>query len=137
MRALHDFALLCAYLAHLPLADTTYLDYYTNAARYLGLLDKRKENGTPLYSISENGRSILNKDYKGRQLAFCRVILSHKVFNMTLKQSLDKGEVPSPDEIVGFMKRSNLYRIGSDETYERRSLTIRSWINWILSLINE
>ncbi|MBR2585973.1 MAG: hypothetical protein IKE64_11165 [Thermoguttaceae bacterium] len=117
--------------------DARQTDYYTNAARYLGLLDKRKENGTPLYSISENGRSILNKDYKGRQLAFCRVILSHKVFNMTLKQSLDKGEVPSPDEIVGFMKRSNLYRIGSDETYERRSLTIRSWINWILSLINE
>ena len=117
--------------------DARQTNYYTDAARYLGLLDRRKETGTPLYSISDSGRHILKLGFKQRQLAYCKTILSHKAFNITLKQYFRNGVMPSTDEIVEIMKQSNLYHIESDSTYIRRSSIIKGWVNWIISLINE
>lgn len=117
--------------------DVRQTNYYTDAARYLSLLDKRTENGTPLYSISETGRRILNLGYKQRQLAFCGLILSHKAFNLTLKQYFQTGTMPSTNDIVSIMKQSDLYQIESEKTYGRRSSTIKGWIKWIVSLNNE
>lgn len=117
--------------------DARQTNYYTDAARYLGLLDRRKETGTPLYSISDSGRHILKLGFKQRQLAYCKTILSHKAFNITLKQYFRNGVMPSTDEIVEIMKQSNLYHIESDSTYIRRSSSIKGWVNWIISLINE
>lgn len=117
--------------------DVRQTNYYTAAALYLGLLNKRKEGGTPLYTISEKGRHILNLGFKQRQLAYCGIILSHKAFNLTLKQYLKNGVMPSTGEIVDIMKHSKLYKVGSDSTFERRSSSIKGWINWIISLINE
>lgn len=117
--------------------DARQTNYYTDAARYLGLVNKRKENGTPLYSISEEGKRILNLGFKQRQLAYCGIILSHKAFNMTLRQYLNNGVMPSTDDIVGIMKQSNLYKVESESTFVRRSSSVKGWINWIISLINE
>lgn len=117
--------------------DARQTNYYTDAARYLGLLDRRKETGTPLYSISDSGRHILKLGFKQRQLAYCKTILSHKAFNITLKQYFRNGVMPSTDEIVEIMKQSNLYHIESDSTYIRRSSSIKGWVNWIISLLNE
>ena len=112
------------------------ISYYTNAPRYLGLFDKKTSDGEVLYSISEQGRKILNLSFKQRQLEFCRLILSHKIFNDILQLYLQKGVMPSNDEIIDIMKISNLYHVEGQETFIRRASTIRSWINWIISLIN-
>ena len=117
--------------------DARQTNYYTDAARYLGLLNKRKKNGITLYSISETGRRILNLSFKQRQLAYCDFILSHKAFNLALRQYLKNGVMPSTDEIINIMKQSELYKVESDSTFLRRSSSIRGWINWIISLINE
>lgn len=117
--------------------DARQTNYYTDAARYLGLLNKRKENGTPLYSISKTGCHVLRLGFKKRQLAYCGLILSHKAFNMTLKQYLQSGVMPSTNEIINIMKQSDLYQVGSESTFIRRSSSIKGWINWIISLINE
>lgn len=45
--------------------------------------------------------------------------------------------MPSNSEIIQFMKQSNLYKVESDSTFERRASTVRSWIEWIVCLINE
>ena len=42
--------------------------------------------------------------------------------------------MPNKEKIVEIMKASNLYRISSDSTFERRAQTVSSWINWILEL---
>ena len=76
-------------------------------------------------------------NYKKRQLAFCELILSHKVFNDVLQLYLSQGVMPDKGEIVGLMKRSQLYKVKSDETFERRANTIKNWIDWIVGLINE
>ena len=117
--------------------DVRQTNYYTDAARYLGLLEKKKDDSRPIYKLSAEGRRTLKLSFKERQLAYCNHVLSHKVFNDTLRMYFDTGSMPSTSEIVQIMKQSNLYNIGSESTFERRSSTIKGWVNWIVSLINE
>ena len=113
--------------------DSRQTNYYIDAARYLGLVEKKNLQ----YSLSELGEKILSYNFKNRQLAYCKCILSHKAFYETLKKYFDYGVMPNKNEIVQIMKKSNLHNIKSDETFERRSSTIKSWVNWIVGLINE
>lgn len=75
--------------------------------------------------------------YKQRQLAFCGAVLSHSAFADTLKSYFETGVMPQKNDIVQIMRRSNLYNVNSDSTYERRSSTIKGWVNWIVGLIND
>ena len=117
--------------------DARQTNYYTDAARYLGLLEKKKDSSTPFYSLSDKGKRILGLNFKQRQLAYCDCILSHKAFADTLSRYFESGSMPSTGEIVGIMKQSNLYNVSSDSTFERRSSTIKGWLNWIVGLVNE
>lgn len=113
--------------------DIRQTNYYTDAARYLGLVNKKREGIRPIYSLSDFGRRIMKLNYKQRQLALCKCILEHEVFYeiFLLYQS---GSVPDRNKIVRIMKRSKLYRIESESTYVRRASTISGWINWMLDL---
>ena len=117
--------------------DVRQTNYYTDAARYLGLLIKRKAGVSPVYSLSDAGRRILRLNFKQRQLAYCGCILSHKAFADTLREYLEKGRMPTVEAIVRIMKQSDLYNVGSDSTFERRSFTIKGWLNWTVGLISE
>ena len=112
--------------------DSRQADYYANAGRYLGLIDK---NGKSLYSLSDNGKRILSMNYKNRQLAFCECILSHKIFHETLMLYFKTGQLPKTTSITEIMKHSGLHAVDSEETFKRRAGTIRSWLNWIADLI--
>ena len=75
--------------------DIRQTNYYTDAARYLGLLEKHYEDGRkPMYSLSASGKRIMNLNYKQRQLAFCEVILQHRVFKETFNYCMQKGAMP-------------------------------------------
>lgn len=115
--------------------DHRQTDYYSNAAKYLGLVEVRSENQQIGCSLSENGIRIFNLPIIERQLEFVKLILSHSVFKNTLKLYFEKGDVPTKDEIVEIMRNAQLYKINSEHTYKRRASTIISWINWILGLI--
>lgn len=117
--------------------DARQTNYYTDAARYLGLLEKARKNKVIKYSLTPLGKKILNMCFKKRQLALCELILSHKVFNDVLQLYFSHGVMPEKCEIVGLMKRSKLYNVNSDETFGRRASTIKNWIDWIVGLINE
>ncbi len=117
--------------------DARQTNYYTDAARYLGLLEKARKNKVIKYALTPSGKKILNMCFKKRQLALCELILSHKVFNDVLKLYFSHGVMPEKCEIVGLMKESKLYNVNSDETFGRRSSTIKNWIDWIVGLINE
>lgn len=116
--------------------DARQTNYYTDAARYLGLLNKRNESRTPVYRLSETGEKILALNFKQRQLAYCNCILSHKVFRDTFRKRLASGNMPPSNEIIQIMKASSLYKVERDSTFERRSSTIKGWLNWILGLIH-
>lgn len=118
--------------------DVRQTNYYTDAGRYLGLIDKgRDEDNNILFQLSEKGHRIMNLAYRERQLAIVSQILEHKPFRETLKLRLQNGVMPDKNTIVRIMKNSNLYNIGAESTYFRRSSTIIGWTNWILSIIDD
>lgn len=117
--------------------DVRETNYYTDAARYLGLLEKSREKGIPIYTLSNTGKQILNLSFKQRQLALCSRILSHKVFRNALKRYFETGRIPTVRETTEIMKGAQLYHVESESTFIRRSSTVRGWLGWILGLVNE
>lgn len=112
-------------------------NYYTDAGRYLGLIDKKQESGEIIYFLTESGQKLFNLSIIDRQQKFIELILSHLAFNKALNFYFKKSEAPNKDEIVEIMKESDLYNVESESTYKRRSSTISSWINWILDQVEE
>ena len=115
--------------------DPRQADYYTNAGIYLGLINK-KSNSQLMYSLSSKGKKIIRQKHRDRQLSLAKLILEHEVFNKSFKLYLKKGESPNKKEITNLMKESYVHNVKSDITLMRRSSTVISWTNWILSLVN-
>lgn len=115
--------------------DVRQTNYYTDAARYLGLAEKVTNGREPRYKLTEKGRGILSMGYKQRQLAFSRCILEHVVFAEMLRVFFVSGVIPNKQKTVQIMRQSGLKDINSDSTYVRRASTIRRWTGWIVSLI--
>lgn len=119
--------------------DARQTDYYSNAGKYLGLLDTGKDSlsGQIGCYLTNKGKQIFNTNLIDRQKEFVKIIISHSAFKQTLKLYLENGEMPSKNEIVEVMKRSKLHKVGSDTTYFRRASTITGWTNWIMNQIEE
>lgn len=115
--------------------DHRQTDYYSNAARYLGLVEIVRVNQQIGCTLTRNGSRIFYLPIIERQLEFVKLILEHTAFHNTLKLYFDKGDVPTKSEVVEIMKNAKLYNIDSEQTYKRRASTVISWINWILEQI--
>lgn len=108
-------------------------DYYTNANKYLWLVEEAKKWSvklTPLW------KEIITLPRKNRNLRLIKLILSHKVFKDIYKVYSKSWKI-STDDAVKIMKKCKLYKIDSDVTYKRRASTIKLWCWWIDSIINE
>lgn len=112
-------------------------NYYGNAGKYLQLLERTQLNDSISWFLTDKGRKILKLSIVDRQIEFVKLILSHAVFNDVLKAYLKNGQVPTKQEIVPIMRSHNLWNISAETTYQRRSSTIISWIDWIISLVEE
>lgn len=108
--------------------------YYTNAVQYLGLVKKYKKEKTSFYTLTAYGRNTLNLNYRQRQLEFCKAILQHPVFHKVFWLAMQTKTIPDKKTIVQIMQQSDLYRIESLDTFDRRSSTVRGWIKWMLGL---
>lgn len=117
--------------------DSRQTDYYSNAGKYLGLVEIGRENGQIVCFLTEKGKRIFSLSIIERQSEFVKLILSHSTFKQTIKLYLDQSEMPNKETIVEVMKRSKLHKIGSKETYFRRASTITGWVNWIINQIEE
>lgn len=119
--------------------DTRQTDYYSNAGKYLGLIEIGRDsliNQTGCF-LTKKGKQVFNLNLIDRQKEFVKLIVSHKVFKEVLKLFLDKGEMPEKNIIVEIMKRCKLHNINSNTTYFRRASTIAGWINWIINQTEE
>lgn len=114
--------------------DPRQTNYYTDAGRYLGLIDKQKDDGKIVFSLSEQGQRIVRSKYKARQLRLVEAVIRHRVFNETLRLYLKGGEMPRVSDIVEIMKKFGLYKVKAESTFRRRASTVISWISWILEL---
>ena len=111
--------------------------YYSDAAIYLGLIERTRQNKMSVYQLSERGVKLFDLSIKNRELELIELILAYGIFHKTLKLYFKQGDVPSKKEIIEIMCDADLHRVKSIETYERRSSTVLCWIKWIVSLIEE
>ena len=95
-------------------------DYYFNACRYLGL--------------AESGRRLLKLPYRARQLEYVRLILEHPIFHDLFEAALQIGDVPDKEYVA---KKMREYQVCGENLIVRRSSSVRAWLYWILTLVNE
>lgn len=114
--------------------DPRQTNYYTDAGRYLGLIDKRREKDGVKFFLSPKGKNIFNLRYRERQLKYVELILQHKAFRECFKECLISSEIPTRNEVVKIMEKSEVYRVESYNTYKRRASTVTGWVNWIIEL---
>lgn len=119
--------------------DARQTDYYSNAGKYLGLIEIGKDSvsGQIGCYLTNLGKQVFNLNLFDRQKEFVKLIVSHSAFKQTLKSYLENGEMPSREVIVEIMRKSKLYNINSTSTYFRRASTIVGWTNWIMNQIEE
>jgi hypothetical protein len=115
--------------------DPRQTNYYADAGRYLGLVDRESGNHAK-FKLSEIGQRVVEQEYTQRQLSIAGCMLEHKVFRDVLRFHLEHGKMPDKADIVKIMKGANLHNIEADTTYARRATTVSSWVNWILGLID-
>lgn len=115
--------------------DMRQVDYYTNAAIYLGFVKKTAKAEGVVFELTDAGVSLFRTgSIVDRQLKFIEAILSHGAFNRTLKLYFQKAEMPTREEVVRIMKDCGVHNIKSEETFTRRAGTILSWLKWILGM---
>lgn len=117
--------------------DSRQTDYYSNAGKYLGLIEigKDAQSGQIGCFLTSKSKKVFETNLVDRQKKFVEIIISHSAFKNTLELCLKEGEMPGRDEIIKIMKGLELYNIGAENTYFRRASTIICWINWIMSQI--
>lgn len=117
--------------------DTRQVNYYTDAGRYLGLINKYFDKSTRerTFCLTNDGRNLLNKRYKAKILSLVTKILEHEVFFKAFKYTTDYGVIPNKDETCKIISSFN-FGINST-TISRRSSTVRRWVEWILSIISD
>lgn len=115
--------------------DPRQTNYYTDAGRYLGLIEKARDDGKIVFSLSEQGQKMVRSKYKARQLRFVEAILRHRVFNETLRLYLKRGKMPLVSDIVEIMRKYGLYQVQAESTFRRRASTVTSWISWVMGLV--
>ncbi|ERT04628.1 putative gATC--recognizing Type II restriction modification system (MmyCV) endonuclease subunit [Lyngbya aestuarii BL J] len=110
-------------------------NYYTDAGRYLGLVDKIKNSGSKeiTFCLTEEGRSLMNKKHKSKILSLIQRILKYPVFYKTFEMTLQTGEIPQKDKVSEIMSSLNY----GDKTKNRRFQTVRSWIKWIWNMCSD
>lgn len=112
-------------------------DYYQNAARYLGLLERGRDPETKksVYTLTGEGKRIMKMPTRQKFLALAGKILQNPVFSRALRKYLENWEQPSKAEVCRIMEEERVPLNAT--TIDRRAMTVIGWANWILSLKNQ
>ncbi len=111
--------------------DERQTHYYVTACEYLGFVIRRKNTNREIeYQLTDYAKNIMSLKYKHKYLEIIKAILLRPVFYKVFELALLKYEVPEKNDICKIMNEANLNI--SDTTIQRRSMTVKSWIDWIL-----
>lgn len=115
--------------------DPRQTNYYISACEYLGLIERGKnEDNERIYKLSQEAYRIMKLKYKEKHLFLIKKIIERPVFYNVFELAIRFGTLPEKKEICSIMVEANLSI--NQVTIERRSSTVRSWIDWILRLAN-
>lgn len=109
-------------------------NYYTDAARYLGLVNKFTDPDQEIiFTLTDDARQLFRKRPKQKYLGLIRKILEHDVYYKTF-QATRGGRIPTKQEISPIIKECQINISG--DTVGRRASTVHSWIKWIWDQID-
>jgi len=113
--------------------DLRQTQYYTNAGRYLGLIERSwdAERGV-YYTLTPSSLQLMNRAPRARNLALIELILSRRVFRTAVEYSLANSRMPSHHEIEGFMRQAGISISGT--TPHRRAQSVIGWVRWMIGL---
>ena len=117
--------------------DIRQTDYYTNSAIYLGLIHKytSRETKEITYALTDEGRNIMRKKHKSKNMSLVKHILEHEAFNKVFRKYFDLGHKPDHNTVCEIMRNCYIYNVCKEgTTIPRRAQTVIGWLNWILGL---
>lgn len=114
--------------------DPRQTNYYTDAGRYLSVIDKKRVDGVVKFFLTEQGKKLFKLRYKDRQLKYVELIFKHKPFRECFDECIKTSEIPTKNDVIKIMEESSVYNVQAQSTYGRRASTVTGWINWILEL---
>lgn len=118
-------------IAELMDFDPRQSDYYYNAGKYLGLFEKKRQDGQVWTVLTALGQKVFKMNYKERQLKLVSLIMEHQIFAEFFDTAAEQGILPEKTEIETAMRR--LHVCGEGQV-TRRASSVYGWLRWILNL---
>lgn len=113
--------------------DPRQTSYYIAAGEYLGFVERAyNADGVREFKLTNDAYKIMKMGYKQKHLAMIRRILERPVFYRAFECACRINQIPDKPELCTIMNSAEL-NINS-VTIERRSSTVRSWLNWIFRI---
>lgn len=110
-------------------------NYYSDAARYLGLVEKRTgANGRKYLYATPLAVSISKLEFRDRFLEYAKLLVSVDAISTTFIRAATSNSQPTVSEVREIFNVSPDSQYLSGSTVERRALTIKSWANWLFNL---
>lgn len=109
-------------------------DYYVNAARYLGFVEKTDRQ---LYRITTPARHLLSTSARAQTLALMRAILSRPIWHTLGRTLIQRKQPPTIAEVVHVMQQYPHLHQCTQSTIPRRAQTVLSWLRWIAQRVDE
>lgn len=113
--------------------DKRQTDYYTNACKYLGLAEAQDQG----FTLTSKAKEIFRQHIQLRRKFFIEQLLKRRVFKEALALYFRQAAMPTNVQLVTIMRNARLPNINSEETLERRASTVRAWIDWVVSQMEE
>ncbi len=118
-------------IAELMDFDPRQSDYYYNAGKYLGIFEKKRQDGQVLTVLTALGQKVFKMNYKERQLKLVSLILEHEIFAEFFDFVAAEETLPDKEEIERAMRR--LHVCGEGQIV-RRASSVYGWLRWIRNL---
>jgi hypothetical protein len=112
------------------------IDYYVNAARYLGLVERSviDVDGVEQFQASTMAQEILREPNPTRLLKFAEVVLLYGPISLLYVRWRETGEFPSRLVVVDCFRQSPASSDLKESTLARRASTVRMWLKWVCAL---
>lgn len=141
-----NFALICRIIERLRQADmttddvtafTTYVprqsDYFTNAGRFLGFIDKIRTSTEVRYTLTPAGRHLLAQSPYQQRIIYIRAIIRHEPFTTLVRDMIRIQGIPDMPRISAVLYQYHAHgkRAIAGSTIGRRAQTVQAWLQWI------
>lgn len=108
--------------------DSRDIDYYMNAAIYLGFL---RRAGRKRWELTDAGRGLVAEKPEDMSFRVAEAILGRRIFREALVGASESGEtMGTRGDVAGRLAEVAASRVGGD-TLRRRAGTVLSWVRWL------